>query len=89
MKLIRDNIHNYVEDKNRVFQLERMNNASLVIVLKDKLEEFVTETNSKVAKKILSNYEKELQNFIQICPIEMLDKLENPITLNESKFKSA
>ncbi|MDC3127708.1 glutamate synthase large subunit [Candidatus Pelagibacter bacterium] len=57
--------------------------------LKDKIGEFVTETNSKIAKKILSNYEKELQNFIQICPIEMLDKLENPITLNESKFKSA
>ena len=53
--------------------------------LKDKLEEFVTETNSKVAKKILSNYEKELQNFIQICPIEMLDKLENPITLKSIK----
>ncbi len=57
--------------------------------LKDKLEQFFTETNSKVAKKILSNFEKELQNFIQICPIEMLDKLENPITLKESKFKSA
>ena len=39
MKLIRDNIHHYVEDKNRVFQLERMNDPSLVICLKDKLEE--------------------------------------------------
>ena len=53
--------------------------------LKDKLEEFVTETNSKIAKKILSNYQKELQNFIQVCPIEMLDKLENPITLKDQK----
>ena len=48
--------------------------------LKDKLGEFVIETNSKVARKIFSNFEKELQNFIQICPIEMLDKLENPIS---------
>ena len=39
MKLIRDNIHHYVEDKNRVFQLERMNDPSFVKCLKDKLEE--------------------------------------------------
>ena len=37
-------------------------NRLLEKYLKDKLEEFVTETNSKVAKKILSNFEKELQN---------------------------
>ena len=43
MKLIRDNIHHYVEDKNRVFQLERMNDSSLVICLKDKLEEETAE----------------------------------------------
>jgi glutamate synthase (NADPH) large chain len=29
----------------------------------------------------INNFEKELFNFKQICPIEMLDKLENPITL--------
>ncbi len=39
------------------------------------------ETNSVIAKKILSNYEKEILNFKQVCPIEMLDKLDNPITL--------
>ena len=49
--------------------------------LKDKLKEFFTETNSKIAKKILSNFENELQNFIQVCPIEMLDKLEHPIPI--------
>ncbi len=59
------------------------------IYLKDNLKQFFTETNSKIAKKIISNFEKELQNFIQICPIEMLDKLEHPITLKDSKFKSA
>ena len=39
MKLIRDNIHNFVEDKNRVFQLEKMNDLSFQTVLKDKLQE--------------------------------------------------
>jgi glutamate synthase (NADPH/NADH) large chain len=49
--------------------------------LKENLQDFVKETNSKIAEKIINNFEKELFNFKQICPIEMLDKLENPITL--------
>ena len=49
--------------------------------LKEHLNSFFKETNSKIAKKILENFEVELKNFKQICPIEMLDKLDNPITL--------
>ena len=49
--------------------------------LKEKLNEFLKETNSVVAKKILDDFEVELKNFKQICPIEMLDKLDNPISL--------
>jgi glutamate synthase (NADPH/NADH) large chain len=49
--------------------------------LKEKLNEFLKETESVVAKKILEDFEVELKNFKQICPIEMLDKLDNPITL--------
>ena len=44
-------------------------------------KKFIKETNSAIAKKILGNFDSELKNFKQICPIEMLDKLENPITL--------
>ena len=39
--------------------------------------------------KILSNFDNELKKFVQVCPIEMLDKLENPITTKEFKSKSA
>ncbi len=42
-------------------------------------------TNSLIVKRLLNNFEKELKNFKQICPIEMLDKLENPITLKMNK----
>ena len=38
---------------------------------------------------IISNYENELKNFVQVCPIEMLDKLDHPISLKELKSKSA
>ena len=49
--------------------------------LKKNLKDFIKETNSKIAQDIYSDFEKELVYFKQICPIEMLDKLKNPITL--------
>ena len=56
--------------------------------LKENLNSFVKETNSKIAKKIIDNFASELKKFKQICPIEMLDKLKNPITL-KSRIKKA
>ena len=53
------------------------------------LQQFCDETGSKISEKVLSNFSKELKNFVQVCPIEMLDKLENPISLKEFKSKSA
>ena len=50
---------------------------------------FVKETNSKIAKKILNDFEMNLKNFKQICPIEMLDKLENPISLKSTLRKAS
>jgi len=52
--------------------------------LKEKLNEFLNETNSVIAKHILNNFDSELKNFKQICPIEMLDKLDNPISLKST-----
>ena len=57
--------------------------------LKDNLNAFVEETNSKITKKILNDFEKELKKFKQICPIEMLDKLENPISLKSPVKKAS
>ncbi len=51
--------------------------------LKDNLKEFFAETNSLVAKKILQNFNEEIKKFKQVCPIEMLDKLDNPISLTQ------
>ena len=58
-------------------------------ILKNNLNEFLKETNSKIAEKILSDFKVELKNFVQICPVEMLDKLDQPISFKELKFKSA
>ena len=51
--------------------------------LKDNLKEFFTETSSLVAKKILENFDEEIKKFKQVCPVEMLDKLDNPISLRQ------
>jgi len=39
------------------------------------------ETGSSLSKKIISNFEIELKNFVQICPKEMINKLKNPVSL--------
>ena len=56
--------------------------------LKENIKDFFKETSSFIAKKILENFEMEIKKFKQVCPIEMLDKLDNPITL-KSKIKKA
>ena len=45
------------------------------------IHEHYKETNSLLSKKIVENFDKEVLNFVQICPKEMLDKIKNPITL--------
>ena len=54
--------------------------------LKDLIEEHFKETNSNLSKNIFENFDREILNFVQVCPKEMIDKLKNPITL-KSKIK--
>ena len=48
--------------------------------LKELILKHYIETKSKHSKKILDNFENELEHFYQVCPKEMLDKLENPLS---------
>ena len=48
--------------------------------LKNIIEEHSKETNSKLSNEIIKNFDKEILNFVQVCPKEMLDKLKHPIT---------
>ena len=57
--------------------------------LKRLIEEYNSETGSKIAENILRSFSKEVKNFKQICPVEMLDKLESPITLKPQVKKLA
>ena len=48
--------------------------------LRKLIQEHAIETNSTISKKIVEKFENEINNFVQVCPKEMLDKLENPIS---------
>ena len=48
--------------------------------LKNLIENHYKETNSNLSQKIIDNFDKEIYSFIQVCPKEMINKLENPIT---------
>ena len=56
--------------------------------LEENIKDFESKTASQKAQKILKNFQTELRNFKQVCPIEMLDKLDNPISLRSHTKKA-
>ena len=48
--------------------------------LKKLVLEHSEETGSNLSKQIADNFENELKNFVQVCPKEMVDKLNHPIS---------
>ena len=52
-------------------------------VLKIQIQQHVKRTHSKHALRLLNAWERELPNFVQVVPQEMLSKLEHPVTLKE------
>jgi len=49
--------------------------------LKKLVLEHYKETSSLLSKELIDNFEKEINNFVQVCPKEMVNKLEYPITM--------
>ena len=74
-----NNFENYVNSSSIIWQ--PVETDYWKDFLKKNLKDFIRETKSIYAEKSLNDYEKELKYFKQVCPIEMLDKLNNPITL--------
>ncbi|MEL6572435.1 MAG: glutamate synthase large subunit [Pseudomonadota bacterium] len=52
--------------------------------LKDLIERHLVETDSRKAADILQHWDVERENFLQVCPKEMLDKIAHPLTLEET-----
>ena len=85
----------FIYDKSKEFE-KKVNPESVVWqdieteywlnVLKKLVLEHSIETDSHLSKRIISNFEEEVKNFVQVCPKEMIDKLKYPIS-NKSKIK--
>ena len=56
--------------------------------LKKLINEHLKETDSKIADQIIKNYEIEVLKFKQICPKEMLGKLQNSLSLKTNTSKA-
>ena len=76
------NFEKKVNDETVIWQ--KVETEYWIGVLKNLVLEHSLETDSALSKKIIDNFEKEVGNFVQVCPKEMLDKLKNPITLKSS-----
>ena len=70
---------NYVNPNSVVWQVPETDYWKSY--LNNLINQHFEETQSQIAKKILENFNKEIQNFKQVCPKEMLDKLTNPLLL--------
>jgi len=79
---VKKNFEDYVNPASVIWQ--QIETDYWKSYLRNNLQDFVKETKSIIAKKIIDNFNSELLNFKQVCPIEMLDKLDNPITLKSS-----
>jgi glutamate synthase (NADPH/NADH) large chain len=85
----------FVYDKSRKFE-KKVNLESVIWqnvetehwikFLKRMIQEHLEETSSLLSKNIITNFEEEIKNFVQVCPKEMIDKLDHPITF-KSKIK--
>ncbi|MFP7672211.1 glutamate synthase large subunit [Marivita sp. S0852] len=60
-----------VTEQHWISQLERL------------VERHVEETGSRKAQDILQHWDIELAHFVQVCPKEMLDKIEHPLGIEE------
>ena len=61
--------------KNRVDQVILAGMSANLCV-----EAHLRETGSPLAERILEGWSRELERFVQICPKEMLDKLDQPLS---------
>ncbi|KPU82100.1 glutamate synthase [SAR11 cluster bacterium PRT-SC02] len=78
---------NYVNPQSIIWQ--KIETEHWRKFLKKLLEDFSNETSSEITRKILNNFDEEIKNFKQVCPIEMLDKLQHPLKQKDITAKSA
>ncbi len=90
MSFVYDDTQNFaahVNDDSVIYQ--RVASSHWEKVLKDLISEHFAETASPRADNILSGWEYELPKFWQICPKEMVERLEFPLVDEQETSKRA
>jgi glutamate synthase (NADPH) large chain len=88
MAFVYDNTNHFearVNDDTVVYQ--RVASRHWEQVLRQLIAEHLAETSSMRAENILSGWEWELPKFWQVCPKEMVSRLEHPLSETPSKKK--
>ena len=82
----KDNLENVINPNSVIWQkVETKYWLDFLYIL---LEKHAEETASEYAKKILFDWELSKKDFYQICPKEMIGKLDHPISLKEPEKKA-
>ena len=76
----------HVNDESVIWQ--RISSAHWEGVLRDMIEEHEAETHSQLALGILTHWDLELPRFWQVCPKEMVNRLDHPL-LDEAEAERA
>ena len=58
-------------------------------VLRDLVEEHARETGSALAPALLRDWDRALGQFWQVCPKEMVGRLDHPLEAEEAVFRRA
>ncbi len=77
---------NYVNPNSVIWQIPET--AHWKNYLKSLINQHFIETQSQIAKKIIDNFDHEINNFKQVCPKEMLDKLTNPFSFKNKVLRA-
>ncbi|MEM7056450.1 MAG: glutamate synthase large subunit [Pseudomonadota bacterium] len=71
----------FLQRANReTLQIQRIQSGHWESVLRGMVAEHVTQTDSPLAKELLRNWDRELGAFWQICPTEMISRLDHPLS---------
>ncbi|RME64238.1 MAG: hypothetical protein D6782_08690, partial [Alphaproteobacteria bacterium] len=79
----------FVYDSNETFEIhvneetvvwQRVASSYWAAVLKDLVERHAAETGSRHAKALLVDWDTALKGFWQVCPKEMIKRLEYPLS---------
>ena len=80
---VKNILHNFINDESVIFQKVEVTYWQTVLL--DLLKKHLKLTNSSLAKYIIQNWKIEKKKFLQVTPLEILDKLEHPVLIQNKE----